>query len=311
MFIKINNIPVIFFLVLCVMSCKHNKIEELEPDLMRQIFFGNAIYHWKNTFNPTDEELRFLKNHKIRRIYLRFFDVTENIGSNYAAVPSATVVFAKPVPEGVEVVPTVFITTEAMERMGIATDLYANKLRQRILAMAKTNGVKGVREVQLDCDWTSRTEKDYFALCSAMRKIFCKDSIIVSATIRLHQLRLEAPPVDCGVLMLYNTANVKDMSQSNSILTYEDVKPYLKKKVDYALPLSFSYPVFGWDVLFSYNSFQRLCSIPDSIFKDTTCFYHLYGNWYQAMKNIPQLQINYYDQIRHERVSVDEVFFSC
>ena len=34
-----------------------------------------AVYHWKTTFNPTEYELQWLRDHKVQRMYLRLFDV--------------------------------------------------------------------------------------------------------------------------------------------------------------------------------------------------------------------------------------------
>lgn len=296
--------------MLCVFSCKgHRAAKSLPQDVKRQVFFGNAIYHWKNTFNPTNGELKFLKEHDVRRIYVRLFDVVETHSGKYCAEPSATVKFLGKIPNGVEIVPTVFITNEAMGNIGAAADIYANLIYKRVKAIARANGLGTIREVQLDCDWSEKTQNIYFSLCDSIRGLLKPDSIILSATIRLHQLKKQAPPVDCGVLMLYNTANVTDMSTKNSILSYEDVKPYLEEKVDYALPLSFSYPTFGWDVLFRYDEFQRLCNVPENIIGDTTYFVleRNSKNMYEARIGLPQLDINRYDKVRHERASISDM----
>lgn len=308
---RLYSFSAIFLFLLCLLSCKNGKTgKPLEhEDEKRQIFFGNAIYHWKNTFDPTDEELKFLMEHDVKRIYVRLFDVVDTRSGKYCAEPSATVKFLGKIPNGVEIVPTVFITNEAMGNIGAAADIYANLIYKRVKAMTKANVLGTIREVQLDCDWSEKTQNIYFSLCESLRSLLKPDSAILSSTIRLHQLKNQAPPVDCGVLMLYNTANVKDILTKNSILSYEDVKPYLKKKVDYALPLSFSYPAFGWDVLFKYDEFQHLCNIPDSILRDTTCFKFQRDskNRYEAIKDIPQLQIKLYNEVRHERALFDDL----
>lgn len=300
---------VLVLLLLCMISCKGDKTKESRiTNDKRQVFFGNAIYHWKNTFYLTDEELKFLKKHDVKRIYVRLFDVVDERREGYRAVPSATVKFQGEIPECVEFVPTVFITNEAMESID-STGLYSELICKRIIAMAKANKLGTIREVQLDCDWNESTQKAYFSLCEKMRMSLKHDSIILSSTIRLHQLKKQAPPVDCGALMLYNTANVKEISTKNSILSYEDVEPYLKGSISYALPLSFSYPAFGWDVLFKDERFERLCNIPDFLISDTTYFAleHDVIDMYVAKKSIPQLQINVHDKVRRERASMSDI----
>lgn len=73
----------------------------------------------------------------------------------------------------------------------------------------------------------------------------------VSVTVRLHQLRDEAPNADYGVLMVYNTGDVRNPDGHNPILSKEAVEPYLKNLKDYSLPLCAAYPNFNWPVIYS------------------------------------------------------------
>ena len=68
----------------------------------------------------------------------------------------------------------------------------------------------------------------------------------MSTTIRLHQLSMPVPPVDYGVLMIYNTGNPDKWEERNPILDYRDVYPYLNRLDKYPLPLAAAYPVFHW-----------------------------------------------------------------
>ena len=34
-----------------------------------------AVYHWKTTYNPTQYEQQWLRDHRVTRLYLRVFDV--------------------------------------------------------------------------------------------------------------------------------------------------------------------------------------------------------------------------------------------
>jgi hypothetical protein len=57
---------------------------------------------------------------------------------------------------------------------------------------------------------------------------------------------MEAPPVDYGALMIYNTGDPRKWEERNPILDYRDVHPYLKRLDQYPLPLAAAYPVFIW-----------------------------------------------------------------
>ena len=57
---------------------------------------------------------------------------------------------------------------------------------------------------------------------------------------------MEAPPVDYGTLMIYNTGDPRKWEERNPILDYRDVHPYLQRLDQYPLPLAAAYPVFIW-----------------------------------------------------------------
>ena len=57
---------------------------------------------------------------------------------------------------------------------------------------------------------------------------------------------MEAPPVDYGALMIYNTGDPQKFTERNPILDQRDVAPYMKYLDDYPLPMAAAYPVFSW-----------------------------------------------------------------
>ena len=79
---------------------------------------GNAIYYWKTVFRLTEYDRQFLKKHHIRKIYLRMFDVDygENMDGELEVLPFATTLFQDTIPAGIEIVPTVYITTKAIRQ---------------------------------------------------------------------------------------------------------------------------------------------------------------------------------------------------
>ncbi|MCM1042088.1 MAG: hypothetical protein NC396_06640 [Bacteroides sp.] len=227
----------------------------------------NAVYYWKTVFCPDSAELHFLAEHEIKRLYLRFFDVVaEDFYRNgkIVVIPNATVQFKGNIPSGIEsVIPTIYITLDAlkMSQSEYAVDDLAEKIVQRVLNMVSYHLIPNVNEIQLDCDWTESAQQTYFGLCKAIRKklqAFGQPDMKLSATIRLHQLRQMAPPVDYGVLMVYNTGSFRDPNARNSILDYADVAAYLRKNVRYPLPLDVAYPTYEWTLWYRNGKFKGI-----------------------------------------------------
>lgn len=258
MHIQISAVIYILGIALALTSCSHNK--QLVPDDVRH----RSVYYWKTTFNITREDSLFLEKHKIDRIYLRMFDVdvhyNESVDS-LAAVPIATVRFKSAKPDSIEIVPTVFITLEALKKHEYNEDKLAALIVKRVLNMCSYNDLGPVREVQFDCDWTNSTREMYDNLCNTAKKILHEKGIALSGTIRLHQIEQAQYPFDKGVLMLYNTGAIKNPGTSNSIIAYADVKKYLGVKARVEMfnksrkgncpVIDFAYPTFCWGVAFN------------------------------------------------------------
>ena len=250
---------------------------------------ANGIYYWKTTFSLNEAEKAFLKDHEVKRLYLRLFDVTpDNEGVNingfvYDVIPNATITFSQAVPEGLEIIPVVYITVDALRKMAGREAEFAQLITERVMHIADFHELGIIKEVQLDCDWTQLTQESYFALCEKISEQLRKLGVQLSCTIRLWQLSLPAPPVDRGVLMLYNTGAMASMNTANSILDINDVKPYLKNKT-YALPLDYALPTYEWYVWFRNGQYQGLL--------------HQFND---------SLELQPGDSIRHEQVTFDEI----
>ena len=254
-----------FFILVCIYACRHVSVspetellstadsDSIDTGDVRQPH--NAVYYWKTVFTLNDEEKLWLADHQIGRLYIRYFDISFDADGN--PVPIATIRFTDPVPEGLEIVPTVFIDNDVFKRCDMTP--YALRTVTRILTMSATNDVFNIKEVQLDCDWTKTTESEWFAFAEIVRNELQKHEIMLSSTIRLHQLNMPTPPVDRGVLMCYNTGIVRSYATGNSILSAGDVALYAKRLKTYSLPLDIAYPTFSWAVWFNaIGAFQTL-----------------------------------------------------
>ena len=224
-----------------------------------------AAYFWKTRFELNGYERELLKEHDISKLYVRMFDVdydTSPAAGLEKVIPIATISFVSRKPDEVEIIPTVFITPRAIisaknEKGGLET--LASKIVTRIGNMMEYNELGAFNELQLDCDWNESTREDFYSLCGLVRDILRKDGRKLSATIRLHQLRQTVPPVDRGVLMIYNTGALRSAGENNSILSLTAVRTYLNlKPVDYDLPLDVAYPTFGWGVWFRGKEYKGI-----------------------------------------------------
>lgn len=222
---------IIWVCLLCLLIAGCSEREELSE--------SNAVYFWRTDLRLDSTEQSFLQRYYINKVYCRYFDVVIS-EKGAEPKPNATISFSGTLPDSIELIPTIYITEDCMHQkhQGLA-----EKIVKRIRQMNETNDIRSVREIQIDCDYTSKSRKTYYQFLEAVKRAWGQT---VSTTIRLHQLSMEAPPVDYGVLMIYNTGDPRKWEERNPILDIRDVQPYLKQLDDYPLPLAAAYPVYQW-----------------------------------------------------------------
>lgn len=247
----------------------------------------NGIYYWRTTFTLSDAERKILQEQDINKMYVRFFDVESDWRGNNIE-PKATIQFYDSVPDGIDVIPTIYITNSAMGDMQLREEEFADKIVRRVTAMCKKHNID-LHELQLDCDWTKSTQKHFYRLCEEVKSRMDSTQTL-SSTIRLHQLTQTPPPVDKGVLMVYNTGNLMDMTTENSIFSYNDIEPYLRddRLAKYELPLDVAYPTYGWSLVFHPGKdkyyFDRIMHRTD--FSDYSGLKNIGHNLYEASTTI-------------------------
>ena len=221
---------VMLLAVLLTTGCKQSEMPQ-----------ENAVYYWRTEWRTDSVERAFLQQYHINKVYCRYFDVVLN--NDGEPIPNATIRFVQGQQEGLKLIPTVFITENCMHQphKGLS-----KKLVDRIVQMNETNDISGVDEIQIDCDYTARNRKNYYDFLQQVRDEAQKHGMQLSTTIRLHQLAMPIPPVDYGVLMIYNTGDPNKFNERNPILDMRDVEPYLRYLADYELPLAAAYPTFRW-----------------------------------------------------------------
>ncbi len=237
MTMKLSTAVVCFLLSMgLTLSCSKPKPM---PTTMR------SVYYWSTTLNMDSVKTAFMRNYDISRMYIRYFDVVADQSGR--AVPNATLKFATDVPQGIDIVPTVFVMPECLRQ---DRSRLASLIVKRVVQMNETNDVYNVKEIQIDCDWTQSTRQLYAEFMQAMMRECHSRHLKLSSTIRLHQLAQTPPPADRGVLMMYNTGDATDIRCHKPILDMHDAAPYLPRLNDYKLKLSTAYPIFTWRILF-------------------------------------------------------------
>ena len=296
---KQTIIMIVIGLLLSLSSCNRptdpqdGNRQPADSLLIKQEGRQNAVYYWKTVFDPDSIELAFLCSHNITRMYIRYFDVIyDPTHAPESLVPNATIQFKQSVPDGIEVIPTIFITNEAManwpvERMldSKSDEYYYDQLLYRIQAMNQRNGIKGVREVQVDCDWSVSTRYKFFMFCEGLKSRLRNRGLCLSSTIRLHQLKEPLPPVDRGVLMCYNTGSLRNISAQNSILSESDVYSYIRhlEITEESIPIDIAYPTFAWSVMFAPDR-RFLGIVRKNDLSDTEYFRKVEDNLYEVIK---------------------------
>lgn len=261
--------------VLMVLSCgrKPKSVSNPQP----------SVYYWRTTFSLDSAERAFLSEARMGKMYMHFFDViSSGVRSKENAIglmPANTLLFEDSVPHGVEVIPTVFFEPGAL-RDTVGMHELAELVLNRIDQMTEQNGLATAQQVQMDYDWVGTDEAAYFAFLRELRELLHGQGRTLSATIRLHQLAKAVPPVDEGVLMVYNVGNFGDEAEENSILTAKAVEPYLPRLEGYDLPLCAALPVYCWDLLFQNHKFRQIVRGVD--LSDTLKFRRLDSTHYRC-----------------------------
>ena len=262
---------------------------------------SNGVYYWRTDLHLDSTERAFLKQHHINKVYCRYFDVVMS-DDGTEPKPNATIAFTDTLPAGIELIPTVYITEDCMHKPH--KDL-AEKLVKRIMQMNETNHIGNVHEIQIDCDYTSKSRATYYQFLETIKSQLSTIHYQLSTTIRLHQLSMPVPPVDYGVLMVYNTGDPRKWQERNPILDYRDVYPYLNKLAQYQLPLAAAYPVYQWirniqNVRIEHTvEAAEILKVKKALEKERPCLSKAVITYHLETDNINRYKTETYEEIYH------------
>jgi len=238
------------FLVFLFTSCKNGEERKVQ----------RSFYYWKTVFQLNDAEQAALNKLSVNQLYIKFFDVEWN-NSTQTAEPVAKSIFQQAPPAQLTITPVVFITQEPLLKADtFALRQLAANINNLLSSLATNHQLKTSNEVQIDCDWTAKTKAAYFHLLRELKSQSFFQQKIISATIRLHQLKFISqngvPPVEKGLLMCYNMGNLRHPQTKNSIIEEDELKKYINNLYTYPLPLDIALPIFDWYILFEANQYK-------------------------------------------------------
>ncbi len=226
-----------------------------------------SFYYWQQSNYFTDSSASYIDRHNIRRFYVHLLDVVWNT-QQQGPEPIAISALSAPNPVALcEWVPVIFIHNQVIEKTDSAgLSVLSGNIISAARAFMNKAGRNDLTEIQIDCDWTPGTRDKYFHLLRLLKQ--AGPEIIYSATIRLYPFKYDhlmgVPPVDYGVLMLYNLSPIKDIKEVNSIFTYNELIKYRRNSA-YPIPLKPILPVFGWYAWFRGSSYKNIVYAPPGL----------------------------------------------
>lgn len=208
------------------------------------------FYHWKAAAEYDAVVENALNICKTKKLYLHYFDIIPNEKPSWRKKDLSYPTYVlKSIDEEfhtLEIIPTVFITLAALKND--KNEKLAKKIKHFVHEISQHQFGKKIHKLQLDCDWTATTASKYFNLLELLKKDF-----ELSTTIRLHQIKFPKksggiPPVEKGVLMVYNIGDLKNEEQ-NSILCNNTLKEYINTETKYPLKLDIALPLYSQTVI--------------------------------------------------------------
>lgn len=228
-----------------LISCENSKRHEY------------TFYYWRTHLSLDKTEIEALKKATGGSIYTRFFDI-EKVDGKFR--PVATITKDQTFETDKKIVPVVYIKNDVFYDITVED---INFLAVNVASLIKKKQVEFKfelsDEIQIDCDWTAGTNKEYFAFLEKLKEISKKD---ITCTLRLHQVKNSKlsgiPPVKKVYLMCYSTSSPLENSDRNSILDLRILKTYLKNVDLYPLHMDIALPIYSWGIVTNHVGKHKL-----------------------------------------------------
>lgn len=222
-----------------------------------------VFYYWKSALTISSFEKTMLDSLHCHQLFVRCLDLGIDPASGEIQPVAGLETVDTAGLRDVSLVPCVYVVNAVFKKEGLDTDELARQTAAHIRRVfAEQLPGKTFDAIQVDCDWTGQTQRIYFEFLKKLNALFPDKQL--TCTIRLHQYKFPTntgvPPVDRGTLMLYNTGDIGDYYEENSIFFPGDAEKYLQNAQPYPLPLDVALPLFSWAVVYSDQSFLSILS---------------------------------------------------
>ncbi|QOW11443.1 hypothetical protein Q73A0000_14250 [Kaistella flava (ex Peng et al. 2021)] len=233
------------FSILMMTSCKQ---ESSKP---------YTFYYWRTHLSLKPAEKTALQKATSPYIYTRFFDI-EKVDGKFQ--PVAVITKDDTFETDKQIVPVVYIKNDIFYDITLdEINFLAENVSSLIRKKQKEFGFKTSKEIQIDCDWTAGTNKQYFAFLNQLKELSKKE---ITCTLRLHQVKNSKlsgiPPVDKVYLMCYSTSSPLENTDRNSILDIPTLKNYLKNVDLYPLDMDIALPIYSWGIVTNHVGKHKL-----------------------------------------------------
>ncbi|WP_027376617.1 hypothetical protein [Kaistella palustris] len=216
-----------------------------------------TFYYWRTNLSMSAHEKKTLAEADAPYLYTRFFDI-EKVNGKFQ--PVAVITKDDTFQTDKEIVPVVFIKNDLFYDITLKEiDFLAKNVSTLIQKKQKDFGFKPSGEIQIDCDWTAGTNKEYFAFLEKLKDYSKKE---ITCPLRLHQVKDRTlsgvPPVDKVYLMCYSTSSPLENTDRNSILDMPTLKNYLRYIQRYPLDIDVAVPIFSWGIVTNHVGKHKL-----------------------------------------------------
>lgn len=234
----------IFILTIFIFSCSKSPKQNY------------SFYYWRTSYYLNSKEKKILQKSTSKDFYIRIFDLDKKKG-NISKVGEIN--FRQKLDFRQNFVPVIFITNRTWEGATENDFNFAINTIYNSIKKLEENSDKRISEIQIDCDWTSTTKKDYFKF---LEKLKAKTQKEVSCTLRLHQVKDKKesgiPPVKKVYLMCYATSSPLENLEKNTILDIPTLKNYLSKLEDYPIKMDVALPIYSWGIVTNHLGKRKL-----------------------------------------------------
>ncbi len=273
-----------------------------------------TFYYWKTDYRNKPAETAYLNQFKSKSLYVRIMDVDFNPDVQQAA-PVSPIKFSDPVPDGIAIIPVVFIVNNVFNKIDSQqTGILASRIAKFVDDKVKQAGKQNYTELQIDCDWTKTTRASYFKFLKELKANPLLKEKTISVTLRLHQVKNVVssgiPPVEKAMLMCYNMGNLRKYGEQNSILDQHEMNLYLKDFLaQYPLQLDVALPIFDWAVVFRNQEYAGISKhLSKAVLQDPKLFRQR-GNTilFDLLVDYPTAGLKKGDVVRWEEISASNL----